>query len=135
MQLIESYFKTHYSIADNLLFQRFGDLWGMGDKMAILWMQMNVRKASRDTGYHPMYLVDKMGVDLYCHLTNNTKIRDVLKNVTSEYMVAFCNKIVWDETQKNYRNMPYPYFVFTKDPIDPKNGLSPYEERMYRVVG
>ena len=132
---IEDYFKTHYSVDDNLIWQKYENLWDKGDKLAIMWMQMNIRKASRDTGYHPIYLVDKMGVDLYCHFTKNTRLKKILAEINTEYMVAFCNKIVWDEKLKIYRNMPYPYFVFTKDVIEPGNGLSGYEERMYKIVG
>jgi len=132
---IEDYFKTHYNISDNILLQKYDNLWGAGDKMTILWMQMNIRRASRVTGYDPMYLVDKMGVDLYCHLTKDDRIKKILSYVNTEYIVAFCNKIVWCESEKIYRNMPYPYFVFTKDEIIPGNGLSPYHERMYKVVG
>lgn len=132
---VEDYFKTHYSLSDNMIWRKYENLWEKGEKMAIMWMQMNIRKASRDTGYQPIYLVDKMGVDLYCHLTKDERLKTIINAVKSDYMVAFCNKIVWSEADKIYRNMPYPYFVFTKEPIEPGVGLTAYEERMYKIVG
>ncbi len=133
--MIEDYFKTHYGLNDNMIFQRYGDLWDKGDKVTMMWIQMNIRKASRDTGYYPIYLVDKIGVDLYCHFTKDDRLKKIINAVNTDYMVAFCKKIVWSNGEKIYRNIPYPYFIFTKETIEPGIGLNRYEERMYKIVG
>ena len=133
--VIEDYFKTHYSVNDKLVSKRYTNLWDDGENMVIIWMQTNIRKAMRNFGYTPTYLVDRVGVDLYCHFTKNKKLQQILKNVDSEYLVVFCNKVVWDEASKNFRYMPHPSFLFTKDLIEQKNGLTPYDDRMYNIVG
>ena len=132
---IEDYFKTHYSVNDPIIWQKYGNLWDKGDKIAIMWMRMNLRKASQDTGYPSIYLVDKMGVDIYCHLTKDERFKTIINGVNSDYMVAFTTKLVWSDLDRIYRIMPYPYFIFTKEPIEPGIFLTRYEERMYKIVG